>query len=115
MVVGWVLAITLVLVPHPLYAHYAALAQRPGGITALTDQQIAGGIMWVPGSIAYTVALLIGFYRWLEADSKPASRPGLGGSPERDTEPALGGPPERDTEPALGGPPERDTEPALTT
>ena len=30
MIVGWVLAITLVLVPHPLYAHYAALAHRPG-------------------------------------------------------------------------------------
>ncbi len=33
MVVGWVLAIALVLVPHPLYAHYAALAHRPGGIS----------------------------------------------------------------------------------
>ena len=33
MVVGWVLAITLVLVPHPIYAHYADLAQRPGGIS----------------------------------------------------------------------------------
>ncbi len=43
MVVGWVLAITLVLVPHPLYPHYAALAHRPGGISALTDQQLAGG------------------------------------------------------------------------
>jgi putative membrane protein len=69
MIVGWVLAIALVLVPHPLYAHYASLAHRPGGISALTDQQIAGGVMWVPGSLAYTVTLLIGFYRWLEADS----------------------------------------------
>ena len=33
----------------PLYAHYAALAHRPGGISALTDQQIAAGMMWVPG------------------------------------------------------------------
>ena len=49
MVVGWVLAITLVLVPHPLYPFYAALAHRPGGITALTDQQLAAGMMWVPG------------------------------------------------------------------
>src|SRR6516165_3525602 len=47
MVVGWVLAITLVLVPHPLYPHYAMLAHRPGGISALTDQQLAGGVMWV--------------------------------------------------------------------
>jgi cytochrome c oxidase assembly factor CtaG len=77
MVVGWVLAITLVLVPHPLYAHYAALVQRPGGISALTDQQIAGGIMWVPGSITYTVTLLIGLYRWLEPDTNPQPRAAL--------------------------------------
>jgi cytochrome c oxidase assembly factor CtaG len=73
MVVGWILAITLVLVPHPLYAHYAALAVRPGGISALTDQQIAGGVMWVLGSISFTVAMLIGFYRWLEPDNQPAA------------------------------------------
>jgi putative membrane protein len=77
MVIGWVLAITLVLVPHPLYAHYAALVQRPGGISALTDQQIAGGIMWVPGSITYTVTLLIGLYRWLEPETKPQPRAAL--------------------------------------
>jgi putative membrane protein len=69
MLVGWMLAIALVLVPHPLYGHYAALAQRPGGISALTDQQIAGGIMWVPGSLAYGITVLIGLYRWLEPDT----------------------------------------------
>jgi putative membrane protein len=74
MVVGWVLAIALVVAPHPLYGHYAALAARPGGISALTDQQIAGGMMWVPGSIAYTITMLIGFYRWLEADSRTEPR-----------------------------------------
>lgn len=66
MVVGWVLAITLVVVPHPLYGYYAGLASRPGGLTALQDQQIAAGIMWVPGSIAYAITFVIGFYRWLE-------------------------------------------------
>ncbi len=74
MVVGWVLAIALVLVPHALYSHYVHLAHRPGGISALTDQQIAGGVMWVPGSLAYTITFLIGFYRWLEADSSARPR-----------------------------------------
>jgi cytochrome c oxidase assembly factor CtaG len=74
MVVGWVLAIALVVVPHPLYGHYAALATRPGGISALTDQQIAGGMMWVPGSIAYTITMLVGFYRWLEPDTEARSQ-----------------------------------------
>jgi putative membrane protein len=73
MVVGWILAITLVLVPHPLYPFYAALAHRPGGITALTDQQLAAGMMWVPGSLSYTITFMIGFYRWLEPEGKPAS------------------------------------------
>lgn len=68
MVCGWVLAIILVLVPHPLIAHYAALTHRPGGISALTDQQIAGGIMWVPGSISYGIAMMLGVYRWLEPE-----------------------------------------------
>jgi hypothetical protein len=25
--------------------------------------------MWVPGSIAYSVTVMLGFYRWLEADA----------------------------------------------
>ena len=95
MIVGWILAIMLVLVPHPLYAHYADLAQRPGGITALTDQQIAGGVMWVLGSISYTIAMLIGFYAWLEPDSAsptaavPANdgRPPTPPIPEPESEP----------------------------
>ena len=68
MVVGWLLAITLVIVPHPIYGYYAALQTRPGGISALTDQQLAAGVMWVPGSLAYTITFIIGFYRWLEPD-----------------------------------------------
>jgi len=74
MVVGWVLAITLVLVQQPIYPHYALLAHRPGGISALTDQQLAGGVMWVPGSLAYGITLLIGVYRWLEPESGPRPR-----------------------------------------
>ena len=31
MVVGWMLAIALVLAPHPLYPHYAALRTGPAG------------------------------------------------------------------------------------
>jgi cytochrome c oxidase assembly factor CtaG len=77
MVVGWVLAIVLVLVPHPVYSHYAELASRPGGISAMTDQQLAGGVMWVLGSISYTVAFIIGFYRWLEPDRSPRPHPAL--------------------------------------
>ena len=77
MIVGWVLAITLVLVAHPIYAPYAALAHRPGGISALTDQQLAAGVMWVPGSVPYAIALFIGLYRWLEPERRTTRRPAL--------------------------------------
>jgi putative membrane protein len=75
MVVGWLLAITLVMMPHPIYGYYEALQTRPGGISALTDQQIAAGVMWVPGSLAYTITFIIGFYRWLEPDRSPRRAP----------------------------------------
>jgi cytochrome c oxidase assembly factor CtaG len=66
MIAGWLLAVILVLAPHPLYPHYADEATRPGGISALTDQQLAGGMMWVVGSISYSLAAMIGCYRWLD-------------------------------------------------
>ena len=73
MVVSWALSITLVILPHPAYGYYATLATRPGGLTALTDQQLAAGTMWVLGSIAYTITFIIGFYKWLEPDASAGS------------------------------------------
>jgi putative membrane protein len=66
MVVGWLLAIVLALSTSPLYAPYAAEASRPGGITALADQQLAAGVMWVPGSIPLAIATMFAVYHWLE-------------------------------------------------
>lgn len=97
MVVGWVLAITLVLVPTPLYSHYASLVHRPGGISAITDQQLAGGVMWVLGSISYTIVFLVGFYRWLEPDTTPptAAVQATGPIPSPVTDPEPQGVPDR--------------------
>jgi putative membrane protein len=66
MVVSWLLAIVLALATSPLYAPYAAEASRPGGLTALADQQLAAGAMWVIGSIPFTIAIFFVVYRWLE-------------------------------------------------
>ena len=60
---------------HPLYGYYANLVSRPGGISALADQQLAAGVMWVLGSLAYTITFLIGFYRWLAPDFVPPAAP----------------------------------------
>ena len=64
--VGWALAVVLGFAPEPLYSAYAALPHRPLGISALADQQIAAGIMWVPASIPLTIAVLAAAYRWLD-------------------------------------------------
>jgi ferredoxin len=63
---------------HVLYASYA-LAPRLWGISALEDQAAAGGIMWVPGSIAMLLPAAILGMRLLEPRRlqrvKPVPRP----------------------------------------
>ena len=66
MLVGWVIAVVLAFASAPLYAPYAAIVHRPGGLSALNDQRLAAGVMWVPGSLTFTVAILVFFYRWLD-------------------------------------------------
>lgn len=56
MLPGWILAIVLAFATAPLYGAYRSL----------TDQQLAAGVMWVPGSFAYLIAAFVAFYRWLE-------------------------------------------------
>ena len=66
--VGWVLALILTFAQSPLYPIYAHLASRPGGISALTDQQLAAGVMLVPGSLTMTLYVFFEIYRWLGQD-----------------------------------------------
>jgi putative membrane protein len=73
MVVMWALAVVLAFAPHPLYGAYAEMASRPGGISAIADQQIAAGIMWVPGSLPLLVVLFVYCNRWLSPVGAPAS------------------------------------------
>jgi putative membrane protein len=79
MVVTWALAVVLALAPHPLYPSYAHEASRPGGISALADQQIAAGIMWVPGSITFVIVIFLYVHRWLTPAPIRATRSRLAG------------------------------------
>ena len=63
---GFVLAVVLALAPDAVYSAYAGLSSRPLGLSALADQQLAAGIMWVPGSVPETIAVLAACYRWLD-------------------------------------------------
>ncbi len=62
---GWIIAIVLAYASHPLYPVYASLHERAFGLSPMGDQELAAGIMWVPGSLPYLVAAFVAFYRWL--------------------------------------------------
>ena len=49
----------------PLYAPYIS-APRIWGISAVTDQQLGGLIMWIPGNILYIVIMSALFIRWMQ-------------------------------------------------
>ncbi len=61
--------------PRPLYGAYVSLQHRPGGISALADQQIAAGVMLVPGSAAFFIGFFISVYRWLEPPTALETQP----------------------------------------
>jgi cytochrome c oxidase assembly factor CtaG len=73
--VGWLLSLVLAFAPSALYPVYAHMVSRPGGISALTDQQLAAGMMLGPGSVPMMLFVFFGLYRWLgneEDSSGPA-------------------------------------------
>ncbi len=64
-----VLGALIVFAPTVLYPTYAA-APRVLGLDALTDQQIAGQVMWTPGGSIYLVALTVVFFTWLGKEER---------------------------------------------
>ncbi len=55
----------LTFVP-PLYTRYI-YAPRLWGLSPATDQQLAGLLMWIPGSIFFIVVVSILFLQWMQA------------------------------------------------
>lgn len=55
----------------PLYGWHLATT-APWGLTALADQQLAGLVMWVPGSAIYLFVALRSAGDWLSRSSRPA-------------------------------------------
>ena len=66
-IASWALAAVLAFATAPFYS-YAALTWRPGGISALTDQQFGAGVMWVPGSITYSIVFIACLYLWFREE-----------------------------------------------
>jgi putative membrane protein len=66
----------LVVADHPWFgAHRVTTAAW--GLSPLDDQRLAGGIMWVPGGVVYTLAALVVLVGWFERGERGAS--GVGG------------------------------------
>jgi len=65
------LGMAILFADDPLYPHYATLGS-PYGITALADQQLAGGLMWLAGDIAFIGAILGIVAAWMRHDQRDA-------------------------------------------
>jgi cytochrome c oxidase assembly factor CtaG len=67
------LAVIILNASAVLYPHYATL-QRPWGPTALLDQKMAGGIMWLAGDLLFIAALAAILIGWMRHDERDTAR-----------------------------------------
>jgi putative copper resistance protein D len=63
------LGMAITFAEAPLYSHYATLG-APYGITPLSDQQLAGGIMWLGGDVVFIVAVLAIVASWMRREAR---------------------------------------------
>jgi cytochrome c oxidase assembly factor CtaG len=68
--IGGALGALMSFSSSPWYADYAAMGMTGVlDLDPLTDQRLAGLIMWIPGGMVHGVAAILLFYKWLkEAD-----------------------------------------------
>ena len=59
-----VVAIYITMADHVLYPAYAA-APRIWQLTPMMDQQTAGLIMWIPGSMVFYALMTVVFFKWV--------------------------------------------------
>ena len=67
------LAALMVLASQPIYSVSPDLAQW--GLSAMSDQQLAGAVMWVPGGFIYLGAVSVLLVRWLGSEPGPGLAP----------------------------------------
>jgi cytochrome c oxidase assembly factor CtaG len=66
------LGAVLAFAAAPLYEAHL-LTTKEWGLTPLEDQQLAGGIMWVPPGVIYLVVMVVLLARWLNSMEKAAT------------------------------------------
>lgn len=67
------LAVAILSAPGIMYPHYESVA-RTWGPSALADQQLAGGIMWIFGDGLFLVALILAIWVWMRAEEAEGRR-----------------------------------------
>ena len=67
------LAVVILNATQPLYPHYATLV-RGWGPSPLIDQQIAAGIMWLFGDLAFLAAILGLLLAWMRHEERVTAR-----------------------------------------
>jgi putative membrane protein len=67
------LAVVILNTTTVLYAHYATLV-RPWGLSALEDQRLAAGIMWILGDAVFLTAILAVVVGWMRSETGNEAR-----------------------------------------
>lgn len=67
---GSALAAALTFSGSAFYAEALGNGPAAWGLTALEDQQLAGGLLWFPGGLAYIIAGAAAFLRWMRQDEQ---------------------------------------------
>ena len=88
-----IVAIYIAMADHVLYPAYS-VAPRVWDITPLSDQQIGGLIMWVPGGLLFYVVMTFVFFKWAGRDTDTTAGAQVDWHPARPTRaPAPSAPP----------------------
>jgi putative copper resistance protein D len=67
------LAVVILDATDVLYPHYATLV-RPWGLSAIDDQRLAAGIMWLAGDLIFLSAILLVVAGWMRAEARDEAR-----------------------------------------
>ncbi len=67
------LAVVILNATDVLYPHYLTLV-RPWGLSAIDDQRLAAGIMWLAGDLIFLTAILLVVAGWMRAEARDEAR-----------------------------------------
>lgn len=68
---SWILALIMVFSGTPLYPAYVIKESSPSGLGPLVDQQMAGAVMWMIGSIPFAITGFWLIYMWVSSTQEP--------------------------------------------